>query len=233
MNRSERRKYERNMKKSKYEREKNMNDIIALMAHDTEQRESGKVYIHAVVADDDIGDKGPIKVHTHNMEILGLPNMSMTVPGKKYVDFARTVFYDIATCMLNGEAFDLDQGHIIDEYTNGPVKHGFWITTSDEVDDYTGKNNLQIQYYFGLPVVSYDSKVYEFSDSKLKWVCKGLTTDEELPQYIYNDFSGVWIAMDELVWLTHNGQVPKGKKLKHKDGNMSNNALDNLYLEDV
>lgn len=233
MNRSERRKYERNIKKSKNEQKENMNDIMALIAHDKEQRESGKIYIHAVYADDEIGDKGPIKCHTHNMENFGLPNMSMTVPSKKFVEFARTVFYDIAACMLNGEVFDLDQGHIIDEYENGPVKHGFWLVESNEEDDYTGKKNLQIQYYFGLPVVSYDNKLYEFSESRIKWTCKGIATDDELPQYIYNDFSGVWIAMDELVWLSFNGPIPKGKRLVHKDGNMSNNALDNLYLEDI
>lgn len=48
---------------------------------------------------------------------------------------------------------------------------------------------------------------------------------------------GYWIATDEQglyahrwVWMQHHGKIPEGFHIHHKDGNKSNNSIENLQL---
>lgn len=50
--------------------------------------------------------------------------------------------------------------------------------------------------------------------------------------YIFNDFATKWISMEELMWVTFNGKIPEGQEIRHLDGDLTNNRLDNLYLAD-
>jgi hypothetical protein len=44
------------------------------------------------------------------------------------------------------------------------------------------------------------------------------------------DIAGKRIFYHELVWFIHNGKIPSGKLVNHKDFDTSNNSIENLEL---
>lgn len=227
MNRSERRKFERIAMKEKVKKKKEAEELFKLYQQENDFCDKNMMYIHAVIEDED----GEVWCHTHNMERNGFKNLSMRVPSKEYIPICKDLLNFIDHSMQYGERYNVDTTHVIDEYEGGPVTHAFYLKDSEDIDDYTGKKNLEIVYLLEEPVY-YNGTYWFFDEHMMKWKDIGNVPDER-PHY-FNPVSGKWMAQEELMWLMFgDGEIPKGKKIGHKDGNIYNNAIDNLYLEDI
>lgn len=44
---------------------------------------------------------------------------------------------------------------------------------------------------------------------------------------------GTEVPMEEMIWLMHNGEIPEGFRVGHKDGDPLNNQSANLVLERI
>lgn len=50
--------------------------------------------------------------------------------------------------------------------------------------------------------------------------------------YLQSRVNGVKFYNHVIVWIMHNGDVPEGKEVDHKDGDRANNRIENLRLAD-
>ena len=99
-------------------------------------------YVHLVLMDD-----GSLWAHTHGMERYELQNISMRAENESYTTFCHHFLMELALDMINGEKYKLNWGHIQDDITTGDVLHGFYLMPSDDIDDNTGKQNIEAVYY--------------------------------------------------------------------------------------
>lgn len=47
----------------------------------------------------------------------------------------------------------------------------------------------------------------------------------------YIKVSGQWVKLSHHIWATHNGEVPEGYAVFHKDGDVYNSNIENLYID--
>ena len=120
-------------------------------------------YVHLVLMDD-----GSLWAHTHGMERYELQNISMRAENESYTTFCHHFLMELALDMINGEKYKLNWGHIQDDITTGDVLHGFYLMPSDDIDDNTGKQNIEAVYYYD-EELQYNGKSWRFDKENKKW----------------------------------------------------------------
>ena len=131
--------------------------------------------IHAVYQDKDHLE--PIDIHTHGLEKYGIYNICMKCPTQDLISFCGEFINYLAQTMIDGEKYNVNQPHLIDDVNNNfDVLHMFYLTT-DERDNGNGKEKVYIiDYWFDRPVISpYNFSTYVFD--KLNKIWKKLKVD--------------------------------------------------------
>ena len=158
--------------------------------------------IHAVY-DPDNPEK-PIDYHTHGLEKYGLKNLCMEVEGKEYSNACARIINRIAKDMVEGEVFKPDMRHYVDD---GKDKL-YDVFDLYEVTNKEGEELLLIEYLF------YEMYV-------LPTNCR---------VYVFNPVSEKWIKVEEIAWEMFGDEPQNGRDIIHIDGDLTNNAIDNLKL---
>lgn len=158
--------------------------------------------IHAVYDPDD--PKAPIDCHTHGLEKHGLKNLCMEVSSKEYVNTCAGIINRIAEAMVEGEKFEPDHLHYVDD----GVGELYDVFELYEVTNNEGEELLLIDYLFDEMYV--------------------LPTNGRV--YVFNPVAGKWIKVEDLAWECFGNEPRNGREIIHIDGDLTNNAIENLKL---
>lgn len=82
--------------------------------------------------------------------------------------------------------------------------------------------------YEGLYAVSDDGEIWSHRQKKFLKVGRGSSGYKQAQ--LLKDKHRISVSVHRLVWLTFNGEIPKGLEINHIDENKDNNRLDNLEL---
>ena len=184
------------------EQRRKLEKIIEMMKKDEEMRNKYPWVIHAVY-DPDNPDK-PIDYHTHGLDKYGLKELCMEHVGKEFGNTCRDIINYVAAAMVDGEKFDVNFRHYVDD-EDGKLIHAFDLA---DVTNKEGEELIYIDYLF--------ETEYQYP------------ADHHV--YVFNEFSGKWVRVDELVWDSFGREPRNGRDIVHIDGDETNNAIDNLKL---
>ena len=130
----------------------------------------GDWQIHAVYNDAERDNNTIYDVHSHGLEKYGLKNLAMSIVGRPK-DAAR-IINEIAWDMINGEHYDVNKRHIVDDASNGyKILHVFDLTEKKLHDD----DVLFITYVDDKEITSpINGRVYKYiydvkNDGSAKW----------------------------------------------------------------
>lgn len=125
--------------------------------------------IHAVYQDK--GSFKPLDIHTHGLEKHGIYNICMKCPTQDLVNFCGEFINYLAQTMIDGEKYNVNQAHLIDDVNNNyDVLHVFSLRT-DRRDNGNGKEIVYvIDYWFDRPITSpYNLCTYIFDGLDKIW----------------------------------------------------------------
>lgn len=166
----------------------------------------GDWIIHAVYDDTEDEDK-LIDFHTHGMERYGLKNLCMAATSE-YKNVCQKVLNDIAWSMIQGEHYEPGIRHYIDDGKD-KLYHVFWLYNAQRKDD--GEDVLMIDYVFDeIYTLPTNGKTYVFNPMGGKY--------------------GTWVKVEDMMWEMFGNEPRNGREIIHIDGDLTNNAIDNLRL---
>lgn len=102
---------------------------------------------------------------------------------------------------------------------------------------YRHENYFLIEIYKGVLDIDENGRLYRIINKSHNK--KKSKIDKPIDQKMPNGYMGVNIKvnnikhniyMHRLMWMMHNGKIPEGKEINHKDGNKANNSIENLEL---
>lgn len=102
---------------------------------------------------------------------------------------------------------------------------------------YRQENYFLIEIYKGVLDIDENGRLYRIINKSTHKI--NTKMDKPIDQKMPNGYMSVNIkinklyhniTMHRLMWIIHNGKIPEGKEINHKDGNKANNRIENLEL---